>query len=163
MSLSKEEPILLDIKEMSMKIKAMVAGLVMFAAHAAMAADVKFDVVVSGAKSDAGKVLVRISATEAQFDSKQPGVRDVVAQLKDGKATVRFEGLPAGKYAITVVHDANGNGKLDSNMIGMPTEAFGFSNNPVIRFGPPAFKDTLLEVRQDSKIEIRLVMLSFGR
>ncbi len=146
-----------------MKVKVMVVGLMMFAAQAAMAADVKLDVAVGGAKSDAGKLLVRVSATEAQFASKQPGVRDVVVELKDGKATVHFEGLPAGKYAITVVHDANGNGKLDSNFMGMPAEAFGFSNNPVIRFGPPAFKDTILEVRQDAKIDIRLVTLSFGR
>lgn len=52
---------------------------------------------------------------------------------------VRFTGLAAGTYAVTVLHDENLNGRLDT-MLGIPREGFGFSRNPVIRFGPPDFE-----------------------
>ncbi len=53
-------------------------------------------------------------------------------------ATMRFDWLPSADYAVALVHDENGNGKLDT-FVGMPREGFGFSRNPAIRFGPPRF------------------------
>jgi uncharacterized protein (DUF2141 family) len=146
-----------------MKTRNMMLALMMVAAQSVSAGTVAFDVTVADAKSDAGKALVRISATEKQFDGKEAPVRELVADVKGGKVALHVEGLPAGRYAITVVHDVNANGKLDSNMMGMPTEPFGFSNNPVIRFGPPDFEDAVVTIAQDAKIEIHLVTMKFGR
>ena len=42
----------------------------------------------------------------------------------------RFEGLPAGDYALQVIHDENDNGDLDKNLLGIPSEDYGFSRNP---------------------------------
>ena len=145
-----------------MKLKGMIAGFVMLAAHMAMGAEVTFDVAVSGAKSDAGKVLIHVNADEKQFKGKAPALRELTGELKNGAVTVSVADLPAGKYSISVTHDANGNGKLDSNMMGMPTEAFGFSNNPKVRFGPPSFEETLIEVKDGQPVAIKLVTLSFG-
>jgi 4,4'-diapolycopenoate synthase len=47
--------------------------------------------------------------------------------------------LPAGIYAVTVYEDLNSNHKLDRNLIGIPREPVGVSNNPPARFGPPHF------------------------
>ncbi len=52
---------------------------------------------------------------------------------------LKFDNLPSGAYALALIHDENGNGKLDT-MMGIPKEGFGFSKNPAIRFGPPSFK-----------------------
>lgn len=49
-----------------------------------------------------------------------------------------FTGFAPRDYAVTLFHDANANGKLDT-VLGVPREGFGFSRNPVIRFGPPPF------------------------
>jgi uncharacterized protein (DUF2141 family) len=46
--------------------------------------------------------------------------------------------MPPGAYALSVIHDENGNGRLDTSL-GIPREGFGFSNNPRIWFGPPSF------------------------
>jgi uncharacterized protein (DUF2141 family) len=146
-----------------MKTRNLMLALMVVAAQTVSAGTVAFDVTVADAKSDAGKALVRISATEKQFDGKEAPVREMVADVKGGKVALHVEGLPAGRYAITVVHDVNANGKLDSNMMGMPTEPFGFSNNPVIRFGPPDFEDAVVTIAQDAKIEIHLVTMKFGR
>ena len=47
--------------------------------------------------------------------------------------------LPPGDYAIAIIHDENGNKKLDT-MLGIPREGVGFSRNPPIRFGAPSFR-----------------------
>ena len=51
---------------------------------------------------------------------------------------VEFAGVTPGTYAISLIHDENGNGKLDTRVI-IPREGFGFSRNPAITFGPPKF------------------------
>jgi len=51
----------------------------------------------------------------------------------------------AGPYALSVLHDANGNGRADT-VLGIPREGFGFSRNPPIRFGPPRFSATVMEL-----------------
>lgn len=50
-----------------------------------------------------------------------------------------------GRYALSVLHDANSNGRVDKTL-GIPREGFGFSRNPAIRFGPPKFESTLMEL-----------------
>ena len=50
-----------------------------------------------------------------------------------------FDNVPPGTYAIAVVHDTNGNGRADTNFLGMPTEGVGVSNNVMPRLSVPSF------------------------
>lgn len=52
--------------------------------------------------------------------------------------SVRFANLPSGDYAIAILHDENGNSRLD-RFAGIPREGIGFSRNPRFSFGPPRF------------------------
>lgn len=61
------------------------------------------------------------------------------------KTTVELE-LPAGRYAIAVIHDENSNHKLDRNMIGIPREGFGFANNPKVSLSAPSFSAAAMQV-----------------
>ena len=54
--------------------------------------------------------------------------------IKDASATIDFDGLAPGKYAMVCYHDENGNGKFDENALGMPKEGYCFSNNIKPRF-----------------------------
>ena len=54
-----------------------------------------------------------------------------------------------GTYAVAVFHDLNGNGRLDRNFIGLPSEPYGFSND-VGRRGPPSFEGALITVKEPS-------------
>ena len=56
--------------------------------------------------------------------------------------SVTFTNLPLGNYAIAAIHDSNSDGKLNTNPLGVPSEGFGFSNNPPLRFGPASFSDS---------------------
>jgi uncharacterized protein (DUF2141 family) len=68
-----------------------------------------------------------------------------------------FEHVPFGAYAVSVRHDENRNGKLDTNVIGMPKEGVGTSNNPRTKFGPPSFDDARFDLGQ-SELELRIYM-----
>jgi uncharacterized protein (DUF2141 family) len=61
------------------------------------------------------------------------------------KTTVELQ-LPAGRYAIAVIHDENSNHKLDRNMIGWPKEGFGFANNPKVGLSAPSFDAAAMQV-----------------
>ena len=80
-----------------------------------------------------GHILVLVADSEAAWDGQAPRVaaRKIAVEAA-GSLPVTFEDLPPGRYAVQVLHDANDNGKLDTNIVGMPTEGYGFSNNPQV-------------------------------
>lgn len=61
-------------------------------------------------------------------------------------ASVAFNDLQPGDYAVVALHDENKNMKLDRNLFGWPKEGFGFANNLHVGFGPPAFRQALVHV-----------------
>jgi len=63
----------------------------------------------------------------------------MMIKIRKSQARCDFEDIPPGTYAMAVVHDENMNGKLDTNWMGIPTEGYGFSNNPKVFLGPPSF------------------------
>ena len=77
----------------------------------------------------------------------------------DGSAVSIDAGeLPAGRYAVSVYQDVNGNGKLDMGLLGVPKEPVGASNNPKPRMGPPRFEDCAFMMSQSNRsISILLV------
>ena len=71
-----------------------------------------------------------VAARTIQIDAKSMTVQAV------------FDSLPEGTYGVSAIHDANKNGQLDFNDMGMPVEGYGHSNNPARRMGPPDFNET---------------------
>ena len=62
-----------------------------------------------------------------------------------------------GSYALSIFHDANDNSAMDETWLGLPTEGFGFSNNPRLRLGPPDLDAVLFEAPSGNlTINIRL-------
>ncbi len=68
---------------------------------------------------------------------------------------VTLHDMPSGDYAVKLFHDANGNGEMDANMLGIPKEGYGFSNNGG-KFGPASYEDARVTVDADTQIKIRL-------
>ena len=97
-------------------------------------------VVIRGLRTDNGHVLCALFASAADF----PGHGDkAVARAKSvisgNQAQCDFTGIQPGKYAISVIHDENDNGKMDTRIFGIPREGVGASNDAKGRFGPPKF------------------------
>lgn len=64
----------------------------------------------------------------------------MVIKVRKQQARCDFEDMPPGTYAIVVIHDENMNGKLDTNVFGIPTEGYGFSNDATATLGVPSFQ-----------------------
>ena len=95
---------------------------------------------IEGLRSDRGEAVCALFADAADFPKRiDRAFAHTAAQILMGHATCEFPRVPAGIYAISVFHDENGNGKLDTNWLGIPREGVGASNNPKPRMGPPKF------------------------
>lgn len=117
-------------------LKALIFGLVTGCPFWGMA-QAPLHVTVKGIKYSEGEIRVGLFADERDFLKKIIAGKTVVA--KGDSVTVAFENLPPGAYAVSVFHDRNWNGKLDTNVLGIPKEGFAFGNNAMGLFGPPSF------------------------
>ena len=85
-----------------------------------------------------GAVMVGLYDSAASYGGGQP-VRGERIAATGGPVTVTFQGLPAGEYAFKAFHDVDGDGQMDKNPFGMPTEPYAFSNNAVGNMGPASW------------------------
>jgi uncharacterized protein (DUF2141 family) len=90
-------------------------------------------------------------------DSESKPFRDVTqAVYSTDDLLIKIEGLPPGKYAISLFQDLDGDAEMDTNFIGFPKEPFGFSA-PMGKFGPPKFEKATVEFSgEDTSIDILL-------
>jgi len=107
------------------------------AGHHTLAQGSNLQVVVTNIKNAKGEIRVGLFNSEETF-LKTP-VDGKIVSATEGSVTVIFSNVVPGDYAISVVHDANKNGKLDYSSLGIPKEGVAFGNNAVGSFGPPAF------------------------
>lgn len=106
---------------------------------AAQAGELKLLINSSGLS---GKTLfIAVHSIAADFpmhDDK--AIKSAVIATGD-KTELSIPNIASGEYAVAVFADVNGNGKLDSNFIGMPKEPVAVSRDAKGRFGPPKFAD----------------------
>lgn len=120
-------------------------------------AGIVLKVVITGFENDDGKVRVALFRSEEGFPSKQDkAYRREAAYIVAGKARVAFTNLPAGTYAVGAFHDEDSDSKLDKNLVGMPTEAWGASNAAKGFMGPPSYEDASFSVDASRVIEIEV-------
>ncbi len=79
-----------------------------------------------------------------------------IVPVTNSNMHVSFKNLPAGSYGVAVVHDQDKNGKLSTNLVGYPTEPYGFSNNKFGNFGPPSFSDAAIKLEEGKTTEIKI-------
>src|SRR6188768_4134132 len=120
------------------------AALLALAAPAAHALDLTVEVL--NTRSDKGTVAGAVYGEavwlrEPLHSSRQPTA---------AKTVLVYRNLAAGRYGLAVYQDENGNGKLDYNLIGMPTEPYGFSRNAGGHMGAPSFADAALDLQVDT-------------
>jgi uncharacterized protein (DUF2141 family) len=95
---------------------------------------------ISGLRNDKGRVWCAIYSSADGFPKKSDkALAHAMSSISDRHAVCEFPGFNAGTYAISVFHDENSNGKLDTNFMGIPREGVGASNNAKGHFGPPKF------------------------
>lgn len=86
---------------------------------------------------------------DAQYKGKTTGISNKSVKVK-------FTDLPDEKFAIAVFHDRNKNGIMDRNLLGIPTESYGFSNNAREMFSAPSFRSASFNVKSETVIKIQI-------
>jgi uncharacterized protein (DUF2141 family) len=98
------------------------------------------DVEIVGLRNNKGQVSCALYASAEGFpkDSQKAIHRDT-SLISEKKTSCKFSGIEPGIYAVSVFHDENSNGKLDTNFLGIPREGVGASNDAKGHMGPPKF------------------------
>ena len=105
----------------------------------------------SGIKKPKGQLMVALNDVEGKMIQGYQ-----VPVTKTGDLVYTIKNIKPGKYTMAVFHDINMDEKLNTNMLGIPTEPYGFSNNARGTFGPPSLADQTFSVSSETKMSITL-------
>ena len=111
-------------------------------------------VVIRNIRNDKGTIAAALYQSEEEFMKKTWQSRSVPS--RKGEVELVFENIPAGDYAVSVMHDVNKNGVLDTNSMGIPREGFGFSNDAAGTFGPPGFDKAKFTITNEKGLVITM-------
>lgn len=103
------------------------------------------ELVVHKVQSTKGKVIAALCDKETFL--KKCEYQEAVPAA-NGKVVLKFENVPAGRYAISAYHDENNNQTLDRNAFGIPAEGYGFSRDARGNFGPPKFEEAAFNINE---------------
>ena len=110
---------------------------------------------MTGFKSEDGQAAVAIYLDDQGWPDGEGGLfASAVVPISGGSAFTTFEDVPAGPFAVSVYHDENGDGTLDTNLVGIPSEDYGFSADASGVFGAPSFEEASLELQAGTSMQI---------
>lgn len=89
-----------------------------------------------------GQMLAALYAEREAFDSEAEPFRDAKVRVTGTETTVIFNDLPVGEYAFKLFHDENGNGELDTDGLGIPSEPYFFSTDASDPFSAPEWEES---------------------
>lgn len=121
----------------------------------------KLTVHVTGIEPAEGNLEISLFDSDENF-LKKPWSQKAGTIANDGTSTVSFSALPKGEFAVVVVHDANGNNRLDNGFLGFGAEKFAYTENPEnlrwYRFlaGKPGFDEAVFDLNESMEITIDL-------
>ena len=114
------------------------------------------EVQVEGIPNTKGTLFIGLFNSSASFPIFGKQYKGVVVTHEGKSHVYKFKNLPKDSYALAIYHDENKNGKLDKNLVGAPTEAYGFSNNAREMFSAPSFESAKIVLDRDKKCQIRI-------
>jgi uncharacterized protein (DUF2141 family) len=115
---------------------------------------------VIGARNAKGKIRVALFRSAEGFPgdaSKAFRLENAPIDSQTLSSQMVLADLPAGQYALSVFHDENLNEKLDKNLMGIPKEGYGASNNPGRKMRAPTFEEARFSHQTDQSLEIKLI------
>ncbi|WP_107668648.1 DUF2141 domain-containing protein [Cyanothece sp. BG0011] len=113
---------------------------------------------IDGVSDRRGQICFSLFKSSRGFpDSGNDAVDKRCVKITETPPKITFNDLPPNTYAVAVFWDNNSDGELNRNFLGVPTEKFGFSSNPIVRTGPPKFSDSaILITGKNQVISIKL-------
>ncbi|WP_370178077.1 DUF2141 domain-containing protein [Alteriqipengyuania sp.] len=117
-------------------------------------ANTRQDVIVTAIdlRSSDGTVLACLTPSDGAFPDCGEDDRSQRRIVRaNTRVTIVFNDVEPGEYAVSLLHDENGNGKVDKALF-IPTEGFGFSRDAKLRLGPPRFSAAAFKVSSEAPV-----------
>ena len=111
-------------------------------------------ITVTNIQNAKGKISFALFRKQDSFPIKGKQYKGVLIETTKSKTKYTFQNLEKDGYAVAVYHDENNNEILDKNLIGAPTEAYGFSRNARGTFSAPSFEEAKIDLKENKSIEI---------
>ena len=124
----------------------------------AQASTYTLTVVVEGVNQKDGNIgMLVFNSDKGWPDDRKAAFKDIAVPAKPGTTnTIEVPNLPAGEYAVAVIHDVNKNHKLDKNMLGVPTEQWGMSTNPSHGLKAPSYDSVKFSLKGNQEIHVKV-------
>lgn len=101
--------------------------------------------IVTNLASRTGPVIVGVYNSKNKFPDPKDQLKLYKFTPDSTTLTAEITDLGFDTYALAIYQDVNSNGKIDKNIIGIPTEPYAFSNNYRPTIKAPAFKNCSFE------------------
>ena len=119
--------------------------------------DSSIEVQIEGLQSAEGQICYSLFDRGKGFpDSEDDKLRAECFSIEEQLPVLTVDNLHGGTYAMALFHDVNGDGKLNSNFLGIPQEGFGFSQNPEVTTSPPSFGESAVLVVGETELQVQL-------
>ena len=153
----------MTIRTASIKGLALAATVTCAASLAVQATAADLEVRIDGLRSADGQVRVALhrQVPEGAFPSDDSVVAASFRRAAEGGVRFVFADVAPGAYAVAAFHDADGDGELNQNFVGMPTEGHGFTNGARGFMGPPSFEDAAVTVGESEAVVSITVSLDY--
>jgi uncharacterized protein (DUF2141 family) len=116
-------------------------------------------VLIEGFRNDRGDALLALFRVAGDFpEQPERAERRELTKIVDGKARIVLSGLQPGVFALSVLHDEDGDRKLKTGLFGIPREGIGFSRNARGTFGPPKFDSARLSLQPGVNLTVSIRM-----
>lgn len=116
---------------------------------------------VNHLRNNEGAVLFALYNRDDAFPDEhyKKYYKKMTGKIENGNASATFKDLPAGRYAVNILHDEDNNSKIKKGFI-LPKEGIGFSNYQSIGMGnKPKFSKASFQVKEDVKINVKVIYL----
>jgi uncharacterized protein (DUF2141 family) len=104
---------------------------------------------ISGISKIKGSLFIAIFRATDDFPVFGKQFKGIVKEVEGKTQNYTFDDLPEGEYALAIYQDENRNKILDKNLLGIPTEIYGFSNNARRNFSAPSFQEAKFKLNKD--------------
>jgi uncharacterized protein (DUF2141 family) len=112
---------------------------------------------LNGLRNSKGHVLISLfSSSKGWPDDPDASFKKLRLPAQKNTMSFAFKNIPAGKYAIAIIHDENDNLRLDTGLFGIPKEGFCFSNNAMGTFGPPSFESAAFTFGPNTYLKLNI-------
>ena len=118
---------------------------------------VDIKVVITNIKEIKGTIVMGIYNNPSKFLKEGYAYKTVSQKVEGHQVEMTLKGMPKGNYAISLYQDVNSDNKCNRNVVGKPTEPYGFSNGFKRKLAKPSFDDCKVAVNESSTLKVELI------